>query len=179
VLPLWFQILLAIAGLGVPKALLDRYARWLSELARWTISIAVLVVFIAAANVYVERQNAPRHLNDADRARLKASFNPVKASFPKPIAIAASAGNGEAAGYAQEFIDEFNSFGMKAEGPATVFPQSANAIGIEIAVRDLSHPPQQAELFAERLVKAKFTVTGGNMKTLNPDAWIMVIGAHP
>jgi preprotein translocase subunit SecG len=92
--------------LGVPKALLDHYlSARLSERVRWIIAIAFLVILVILANAYIERQHAPRHLSEKDRSRLKSAFNSVKAAFSKPIAVSASAGDGEAAGYAQEFIE--------------------------------------------------------------------------
>jgi hypothetical protein len=178
-LPLWFQILLAIVGLGVPKAILDRYlSKHLSELTRWVISIIILIGFVATANIYVQRQHKPRHLTQADCERLTLAFSEMKSSFPQ-LTVGAAAGDGEANGYAKEFVDTFNQIGIKTAGPTIVFPESANAAGISVVVRDLSHPPQLAELFAEGLLNAQFKVIGANMATLGPNHFMLVIGSRP
>jgi hypothetical protein len=59
-----------------------------------------------------------------------------------------SIGDGEAANYAADFVHAFNSFGIKTAGP-DFLKIKIGVVGTQIFVHDLSHPPPQAELFAE------------------------------
>jgi hypothetical protein len=69
--PFWIRAILAVAGLGVPKALLDHYARnRLPDLARWLVSIAVLLVLILVRNAYISYIERPRQVTAKQHLQL-------------------------------------------------------------------------------------------------------------
>jgi hypothetical protein len=177
-MPLWLIVLNAIVGLGVLKALLDRWCPRLSQLVQWAITIAVLVVVVVGSQQYVRYLHKPRHLSAAERERLTAAFRQSKSAFPK-ITVGFAAGDGEAGGYARELVDEFRHEGFKVAGPRLIFVQSANSGGLMVVVRDVYHPPPSAEMFAERLAEAHMNFRVGNMETLGADDFMFVVGSRP
>jgi hypothetical protein len=176
-MPLWLIVLNAIVGLGVIKVLLDRYCPRLPQLVQWAITIAVLLVVVVGSQEYVRYLHRPRHLTEAERERLTAAFSKSKFAFPQ-ITVGFAAGDGEAAAYALEFVDEFRHAGFKVAGPRLIFVESANSAGLMVVVRDIYHPPPLAELFAGRLDEAHMKFRPGNMETLGPNDFEFVVGSR-
>lgn len=178
-MPLLFQVLIAVVGLGVPKALLDHYCGVrLSEVSRWATSIVVLVVLVVAGQRYVDLMKQPRHLSIGDYNRLAVAFKDSKANFSQ-FQIAAPIGDGEAAGYATDFVNAFNRMGMKAVGPGILEPMNASTTGLQVGVRDLSRVPPIANEFAKCLADAQFKVVGTALGSVDANGFMFIVGARP
>lgn len=118
-----------------------------------------------------------RHVTNIDKTNLHRVFGPLVSMFPA-LDIKAP-GDGEAQGYAAEFMDTFNGIGIKVERVGFIIPTGAGSLGLGVIVRDLNHPPPDAERFAEAMVAAGFQVKGGVDAGLAPDKFYFVVGSAP
>ncbi len=151
-MPLWLQILLAVVGLGVLKALLD-YCTKLSELYKWLISILILIALVAAANSYAHWLNRPRRLSGADENRLAQAFKGV--ALP-PFQVRAP-WDPEAQQYGNDFVSTFNRIGLTATGTFLAIQTSPNDdVGMCVYVHDKNHPPPAATTFIDAMRVARF-----------------------
>jgi hypothetical protein len=117
-----------------------------------------------------------RHLTDDDKRRLEAAFAPVKDQFPT-LQLGAPT-EGEAMGYANEFLDEFKIIGIQVPRVTVVFATKAGVAPLQIVIKDMTKVPPKAELFAETMAKAGFQIVGGKMDTLSEDEFVLVVGPN-
>jgi hypothetical protein len=123
-----------------------------------------------------DKHEVPRHLTDEQRQKLSDALTPLVAVLPSFKVAAPS--DGEAQGYAKEFVDLFKKIGLKAEGPTFIIPTSANSVGVKVIINDFSHVPPIAEAFAQALRSVGIPVHGGLMP-MGADEFQMAIGSKP
>ncbi|HEU5047053.1 MAG TPA: hypothetical protein VFT64_04335 [Rickettsiales bacterium] len=114
----------------------------------------------------------PRHLTDVEKTCL--SHSPVVDTL-KTLKISAPS-DGEAQSYASEFMEMFNTIGIKVDRVGFIIPTSVESYGVMIAVHDLKAVPPLANTLAESLQNCGIDVKGSIMTTLGNNDFQLVIG---
>lgn len=107
--PLWFQILLAVVGLGVVKEILARFTK-LPNLWQWAISIVTLSTLIIAADFYFASPSA-RYLTQSQENILVKELSAVRDI--KLIHLASLPSDREANDYAHALSGVFSKSGIE------------------------------------------------------------------
>jgi hypothetical protein len=118
-----------------------------------------------------------RHLTEKDKENLARLFTAIKSEFPT-LRIAAISSDGDAQGYAREFMTEFNKIGIRVDRVEIVFPASPVHSQLMIAVMDYQKIPSKAEAFAKAMGDAGFSIDGSRYENLPEDQFIFVVGSQ-
>jgi hypothetical protein len=122
-----------------------------------------------------------RHVTADQKANILQNFTPLAHLFPT-LQISVPAGDGNAYAYAQELVDIFKQInGIHAQEIGLLFATSVAGPGpdIFILVKNLSHVPENADVFARTLLNCGFQVRGGKMEQLSDNGFIVVVGPAP
>jgi hypothetical protein len=122
----------------------------------------------------VNLQGMPeRHLSDLDKQNIARVFKPLNSVFP--VIQVKAVPDAEPQEYAHELISALKDAGVKTSDDAgIIFPANGNAVGLSIAVNDLTKIPPLAEQFAEALNAAGIHVVGGRAQMPADDFWFVV-----
>jgi hypothetical protein len=127
-----------------------------------------------------EEEGKARHLGKLEREKLDNAFKPLVSVFPE-LRISAPS-DGEAQGYAGEFMSAFNNLGIEVARVGLIIPTSLGTgknSGLQIVVKDLKKVPDKANRFYQAMLLAGFEPEGGTLDTLGDDDFELVISTKP
>lgn len=204
--PLILQILIAVIGIGVFKAALERYTDW-SDAAQWSLTILSIIVVTVWSYLYSAYPTWPRHLARWQKQALLTGCRHIDHSVR--IYVGSSQTNLNATDYSREFMKMFNSCHLSAAYGYDPFPRDTvvngkmiivppdndfllRIVGVELWAVDPRHPPEGVRQLSETLDSAGISFTwmpdprlagiavGGSFRFLisEPQA-ILFIGQKP
>jgi hypothetical protein len=128
----------------------------------------------------VERQEErkARRLTEEQKATLKSALSPMAAILTH-IVVNTINFDGEARQYADDFIKLFKDAGVDPIGPVYVTPASAMSCCVVVAVKDISHVPDEAMKLATALRASNVAdVEVGTLDTVSAaESFQLIIGS--
>jgi hypothetical protein len=185
--PLYWELIVTLAGAGLAKLIVDLIAPRFGEVFRWSVYLSIVAALVVAQHQYILRQNAPRRLALKQQEDLLDALIPLCAAKSKLSSSEMSdigllwIPEHEAEGYADDFAKVFDAtkcwYGYRSSIGVPYSP-SFHPVGLILATANWNNRSDAAAQLVRVLDKnnVKFERTTWDRA---PRGVVVIVGSKP